>query len=52
MISSPDKAAIAFVDGGNVWMVRAAGPNASDLLLKVASTLSLGPSPSHSQQGF
>jgi hypothetical protein len=52
MISSPDKAAIAFVDGGNVWMVRAAGPKASDLLLKVASTLSLGPSPSHSQQGF
>jgi hypothetical protein len=52
MISCADKAAIAFVDGGNVWVMKASGPSASDLILKVASRLSFVPSPSHSEQGF
>jgi hypothetical protein len=52
MVSSMDKAAMAFVDNGNVWIVKATGPKSADLLLNLFPKLSFRTAPRHSEQGF
>lgn len=39
VVSSPEEAGLVIVDGGNVWLIKATGPHASELLMQVASTM-------------
>ncbi len=52
MISSPEKAAVTVMDGGNIWVIRATGPDAPATLRRVISKLSFLTSATHSEQGF
>lgn len=41
VISSPEKAGVVLLNGGDIWLIKATGPQASELLAEVASTLRL-----------